>query len=110
MSHAIHDRVGIELARRVADRLEEHPERIECARGNLRRWLLRNADSPGLVRTYLEWQSILDRTPSEIRAVLLDESDEGQRLRQSSPFAGVVPPHEVWDIKRAVRENLLGDG
>jgi len=35
-----------------------------------------------------------------VRAVLLDESDEGQRLRQSDPFCGVLTPRERWEIYR----------
>ena len=35
-----------------------------------------------------------------MRAVLLDESDEGQRLRQNDPFCGVLTPKERWAIYR----------
>ena len=31
---------------------------------------------------------------SEVREILLDESDEGQRLRSSKPFAGIVTEEE----------------
>ena len=40
------------------------------------------------------WKAILARPWSEIRAVLLEESDEGQRLRSSKPFAGIVTEEE----------------
>jgi len=36
---------------------------------------------------------------------LTTQSDEGQRLRQNSPFAGVLPPQEVWEIKRRMRND-----
>jgi len=89
-----------ELARRIAEGLRDHPEWIELARGNLERWSTRNKDSPSLLRCYAEWQAILARPVGEICAVLTADTDEGQRLRQNSPFAGVLTPAEVWEIKR----------
>lgn len=104
MGHEYQDRVSLEMARRVAAGLEEHPEWLELARANLNRWEARNADSPGLMRCYAEWRAILDRPVPEIRALLTQENDEGQRLRQNSPFVGVLSPAEVWEIKRRHRE------
>ncbi len=95
--------VSLELAHRVADHLGDHPERIVLARDNLARWKVRNVDSPRLIRCYEEWEAILARPVAEIQAVLLARTDEGQRLRQTSPFVGVVPHNEVWRIKDYVR-------
>jgi hypothetical protein len=106
MTHAVHDAVGLELARRIAVGLSAHPEWIELAKENLRRWSQRNCDSPHLMVCYNEWRAILGRPVEEIRDVLLQETDEGQRLRQNSPFAGVLSPQEVWKIKREVREKI----
>ena len=41
---------------------------------------------------------ILSRPWAEIREILLGESDEGQRLRSSSPFAGIVGEDERWEV------------
>ena len=30
---------------------------------------------------------------------LCSETDTAQRLRQTSPFVGVLPPAEVWEVK-----------
>lgn len=103
MHHQYQDRVSLELARRVADGLDAHPEWLVLARENLDRWMQNNADAPGLVRCYAEWRALLERGIPVVRATLLDPSDEGQRLRQNSPFAGVLSPSEVWDIKRRLR-------
>jgi hypothetical protein len=105
MHHLYQDRVSLELARRVAEGLDAHPEWIELARGNLDRWMQRNANAPGLVRCYVEWRALLDRGIPVVRATLLDVSDEGQRLRQNSPFSGVLSPSEVWEIKRRLRND-----
>jgi hypothetical protein len=47
-----------------------------------------------------EWLAILAQDWERIRAVLLAEHDEGQRLRQSNPFCGVLSASERWAIYR----------
>jgi len=103
--HGYQDRVSLEIARRIASGLPNHPEWIEFARANLDRWAAINSGSPGLLRCYTEWRSLLERPLAEIIAILTTQSDEGQRLRQNSPFAGVLPPQEVWEIKRRMRND-----
>ena len=89
---------------RIAAGLPAHLEWIDLARNNLDRWSRLNADSPGLLRCYAEWREWLDRPMQEICGLLTAKTDEGQRLRQSSPFAGVLTPSEVWQIKRRPHE------
>jgi hypothetical protein len=48
----------------------------------------------------MEWSVIMTRPWEEIRTILLDESEEGQRLRQSDPFCGILSPEERWEIYR----------
>lgn len=103
MDHRYQDAVSLTLGRRIAADLPNRPEWMALARENLQRWTVQNADAPGLVRCYTEWLALLDRGVSEVCRILTQESDEGQRLRQSSPFAGALSPQEVWDIKRRVR-------
>ena len=105
MGHEVQDQVSLELARRVAAGLPKHPEWLEAARANLERWSRRNHDAPALLRCYKEWQQLLSRPLTEIIAVLTAENDEGQRLRQNSPFAGVLRPEEVWEIKSRLRRH-----
>jgi hypothetical protein len=47
---------------------------------------------------------ILHRPWREIREILLDESENGQRLRQNDPFCGILTPQERWAIYRAFHE------
>ena len=107
MHHQRHDQISLEFGRRIASGLDVHPEWLDLARENLDRWSLRNHDSPGLLRCYAEWRAILDRPIEEIKEILLTQTDEGQRLRQNTPFVGVLTPQEVWEIKRrdSGREN-----
>lgn len=97
------DQVSLDIGRRVAARLSRQPELLRVARENLDRWSRRNADAPGLLRCYAEWRGILERPLEEICRLLNSESDEARRLRQNSPFAGVLSPQEVWGLKRRLR-------
>ena len=74
----------------MADKLEAQPQLLEVARANLRRWLS-TRDVPAL----LEWQQFLDRAPlAELLALLRSPAETAARLRQSSPFAGILTPEE----------------
>jgi hypothetical protein len=101
--HSETDEVSLEIARRVADRLRAQPGLLAMARENLIRWSQRNTDAPSLLRCYAEWQAILTRPLEEICELLCAKTDDGQRLRQNSPFAGILSPAEVWKIKSTHR-------
>ncbi|SPE60432.1 hypothetical protein SBV1_410121 [Verrucomicrobia bacterium] len=105
MGHGVQDRVSLELARRVAAGLPQHPEWLELARANLERWSQQNQSAPALLRCYAEWRELLTRPLDELTTILIAETDEGQRLRQNSPFAGVHRPQEVWQIKSQIRHH-----
>lgn len=105
MTHELQDAVSLELARRVAARLRASPGLLEVARANLARWTRRNADAPLLVRCYEEWQSILRSPVDDVCDLLLAKTDEAQRLRQNSPFVGILAPAEVWEIKHRLRRD-----
>jgi hypothetical protein len=105
MSHEVHDQVSLELGRRVAAGLPEHPEWLELARANIERWARQNQNAPVLLRCYEEWRQLLSRPLPEIITILTQESDEAQRLRQNSPFVGILGPEEVWGIKSRLRRH-----
>jgi hypothetical protein len=99
MNHSEIDQVSLEMARRVAERVRRNPELLEMARANLARWSRQNASVGSLLRCYAEWEEILARPVGEICDLLCSEAEDAQRLRQNSPFAGVLSPAEVWEIK-----------
>lgn len=103
MSHGFQDAVSLELARRIAGGLPQHPEWLSVARANLDRWASQNRDAPSLLQCYEEWRELLDHPVEEICAALTAETENSQRIRQNSPFAGVLPPAEVWEIKARFR-------
>lgn len=106
MGHEYQDACSLEMATRIATGLAEHPEWLTLARNNIARWKQRNSDAPSLVRCYDEWAAILDRPVPEICAILTAKTDEGQRLRQNTPFAGVIPYDEVCALKQRIREEM----
>ena len=103
MNHGFQDAVSLEMARRIANGLPNHPDWLEFARRNLDRWSQRNSDAPSLLRCYDEWRKLLDQPINEICGLLTAENEEGQRIRQNSPFAGILPAGEVWAIKARLR-------
>ena len=94
MDHRVLDQRSLRLAEAVVDRIEAEPARLETVRA----WAAQ-FDSAGIA----EWQEILRGSWPEIRATLLRPDAEGQRLRQNSPFAGVLTPRERWGIYRDSR-------
>lgn len=75
-------------------------EVLQIARNNLARWLKSESFAGSERFALLEWRKILDdSTAEEIIKIITQDTDEGQRLRSSSPFAGVLSKAErekVW--------------
>jgi hypothetical protein len=89
-SHEWIDRRSLALHEAVAAKLEAQPQLIDIARRNLERWLTVNPAA-----ALVEWRRILDSAPlPDVLALLRSSSEEAVRLRQSSPFAGLLTPEE----------------
>jgi hypothetical protein len=96
-SHDWIDRRSLALHAAVADKLELDAAVIDHARRNVERWL-RVRRTPAIV----EWQALLRELPvPEIVRLLRATDQNAARLRQSSPFAGVLAPEERRAILRA---------
>lgn len=96
------DRRSLEMAKLIVEKIDADPGLFQVAHENLQRW--RRIRGGTLPRCSEEWKRLLERPWSEIRNILLDESDEGQRLRSSHPFAGLVSEKErrrIHDAHRA---------
>ena len=85
------DRRSLEMARVVVDRIDADPTLFRIAHENLERWRQHQGEL-GLADR--EWRAILNRPWAEIREILLDDSEEGQHLRSSHPFRGIVSEEE----------------
>lgn len=88
---------SLALARAVAERIDAdpHKEGLRRARQICARWCATSRASAAA-----EWELILAQPWDRIRHVLLDEGEVGQRLRQSSPFCGILTNQERWRIYR----------
>ncbi|MDQ3010431.1 MAG: hypothetical protein M3X11_06980 [Acidobacteriota bacterium] len=99
-SHQFLDAFALAYHRSVAELLCVTPEPIlQHARKNLTAWIARGQMSAGAMLSLREWQKLLDEsTVPQLISSIIDESDEGQRLRQSSPFAGTLTAEERLEI------------
>jgi hypothetical protein len=89
-SHQWIDQRSLALHEAVAAKLEAHPQLLEVARQNLEHWLQRNPAT-----ALRDWRRILDSTPlADVVALLRSSSEEATRLRQSSPFSGLLTTEE----------------
>ena len=70
------------------------------------RWQLEAAAQDGLLHAVWaeRWRTLLGREPTELRASITADTVEAARLRQTSPFKGLVP-HED---RRALMHRLVG--
>ncbi|MCA1634175.1 MAG: hypothetical protein LC802_10900 [Acidobacteria bacterium] len=105
-SHQFLDDFALAYHLAVAERLRERPDAvIERARQNLNRWLEGDAFGPGERQSVEEWLKILDGSDAErLIRIITDPSDEGQRLRSSSPFVGALTPEERLEILAACEQ------
>lgn len=82
-------------------------EVLQIARNNLERWLKRESFAGSERFALLEWQEILENsTAKEIVKIITQDTDEGQRLRSSSPFARVLSESErekIWSECAEIR-------
>ena len=113
------------MARIVVERIDADRSLLSVAHENLERERQLHGT---LSRASTEWEQILTRPWTEVRAILLDESDEGQRLRSTHPFRRIVTeeerlgiiarhpptwPQEPYDPSKVppeVMETLLSEG
>ena len=113
------------MARIVVERIDADPGLFNVAHENLERWRRLHG---ALSRANEEWKQLLERPWREIREVLLEESDEGQRLRSTHPFRGIVTeeerlaimkrhpppwplmPYDPSQVPKEVMEKILSEG
>ena len=97
MLHQYIDDRSLELHRAILKKIRHSPSLLEIARENIGNWLSKNDRGP--LDPTLEWKEIFDRsTFDEILSWLDREDEEATRLRQSSPFAGILSDTERMSI------------
>ena len=96
-SHQETDRRSLAMARAIVDRIDADPARsgLAQARATCIHWM---TVAPSFAER--EWQALLAGNGDAIRAILLRDDEAGARLRQSSPFTGILSPRERWAFFR----------
>lgn len=90
--HQAIDARSLEMDRLIARRFQHDPPVLTKARAVLDKWLASCDDS---VRPALEeWRDILEGPVSQVLATLEGEDERSVRLRQSSPFCGILTAAE----------------
>ncbi|MDR3557809.1 MAG: hypothetical protein P4L55_23880 [Syntrophobacteraceae bacterium] len=83
----------------IAKKVRDNPALLDKARDNLRRWQESN-ESPSLA--FAEWAQILTNPVDQVAQFLEERSERANRLRQSSPFCGILSESE----RRAIYESF----
>jgi hypothetical protein len=85
----------------IARKIERDPGLLDIARRNLERWRGRRQESPP---AWLgEWQGLLEQPWQAVATFITGHGERATRLRQSSPFAGILTNEERWRIHEAFR-------
>jgi hypothetical protein len=99
--HRIAEERSIAYHRVIAQRLPHDGSLLEIARARVQGWLEGGHPIPEYARA---WSEILDQDVETIAGSLIDSSERGRELRQSSPFAGCLSAQERWRLWREVRD------
>jgi hypothetical protein len=85
------DERSLALHRLVAQKVQAAPILLEKAKNNLRRW---QQASDGPSPAFAEWEQIIRGPVGDVVALLVERSERATRLRQSSPFCGILTETE----------------
>ncbi len=105
--HSRLDERSLAMHRLVAEKVQANPALLDKARDNLRRWQQIDG-SPKL--TLVEWEQILSGPADQVTQFLTERSERATRLRQSSPFAGLLTEAERKAIYELVLSSNISSG
>jgi hypothetical protein len=94
LTHQQIEERSILLHRAAAQKIRENPGLLAIARDNLCRWIEQVGPRP----YWAEWKTLLDGPLADLLAFMISPSEDARRLRQCSPFAGILSPRERWKI------------
>lgn len=101
MGHDLIDRRSLELNQLVVEKIRRQPELMDFVRRNLDHTLSESVLSESCKNALREWRTIFSlKSFDEILGILVEDSDEGQRLRQSTPFTGILNQRERLEVFR----------
>ena len=101
LKHRIIEARSLAMHCLAAGKIERKPVLLNRVRKTLETWRSRYGDD--MPRALDEWKAILQRPWPEISAFITDPGERATRLRQSTPFAGVLSPGERERVYAAFR-------
>lgn len=99
--HRVAEAKSLALHVLAARRIGADPGLLERARATLGRWIERYAAQPPAA--LLEWRALLERSWTEVAAHATALTEDGARLRQSSPLATLLSAAERRRVHEAFR-------
>lgn len=91
-SHQWIDLVDLKMCRRIAQKVRRDPSLMRIPKTNLLRWKKKIGHWPPALQ---EWDQIIRTNPlPRVLKILTQDNDDGQRLRQSDPFVGILTEKE----------------
>jgi hypothetical protein len=104
LQHRIVEARSLAMHCLIAQKIERDPALLKRVRQTIETWRARYAsDGDGVPRALDEWQLILREPWPVIAALMTDTGERGTRLRQSTPFAGVLTAEERERVYAAFR-------
>ena len=102
MEHQEIDQRSFDLHQLIADKLKADPALLNKALKNLDHWekTASKSSEPYIHR----WRSIVEQGLDAVLQQLADRSENGDTMRQTSPFAGVLSNQERWQFFRLWRQ------
>ncbi len=94
-THQHIDQRSLDLARLIVKRIDADPDHagLKKAQSVCTRWMEQDPTPPTQ-----EWAELLTKPWTEIKRSYMDPGDDGARLRQNSPFCGILSPRERWQF------------
>jgi hypothetical protein len=93
------DQPSLELNKVIVKKIHDHPELMGIVHSNLQQVLHGSSLSESCKDSLREWEKILKTRPTEdVLNLLVEDSDKGQRLRQSTPFWGILTPQQRTSV------------
>jgi hypothetical protein len=89
-SHADIDRRIFRLVEACVQKIDLDQTLLSRARAQVKRW--------SSARLRQEWETFLSLPWPQLRAILLEKSERGDRIRQSAPFGGFLTNQERMHI------------
>lgn len=95
-THADSERFSLLLHEEAARLIRLNPALLDKAMGNVRRWKIQLGEGAPLDLDV--WADILSGDTEAVLQVMVARNETSDRLRQSSPFAGIVPNRRRWEL------------